>query len=96
MGVKGSRRAKSSRALAQRCRIVLGLRGWQDELAGRRAVGLAADGKRAARHICPHITVLFPIVPPETIDPPTLDRLQHLFTAVSRFRFQVEIMPVSA
>lgn len=37
-----------------------------------------------------HITVLFPFLPPQTIDPPALAELDHLFTAVSRFRFQMD------
>jgi hypothetical protein len=37
-----------------------------------------------------HITVLFPFMPPETIDPATLRQLEHLFAAVSRFRFQLD------
>jgi 2'-5' RNA ligase superfamily len=34
-----------------------------------------------------HITVLFPFMPPEAIDPPALTRLGQLFAGVSRFRF---------
>jgi 2'-5' RNA ligase len=37
----------------------------------------------------PHITILFPFMPPETIDPPALTRLGQLFAGVSRFRFRL-------
>src|SRR5580700_4748117 len=37
-----------------------------------------------------HITVLFPFVPPSTIDPAVLAELAHLFAAVSRFRFRLD------
>jgi 2'-5' RNA ligase len=37
-----------------------------------------------------HITILFPFMPPETIDPPTLIRLGQLFADVSRFRFRLD------
>ena len=37
-----------------------------------------------------HITVLFPFVPPGTIDPAVLAELTHLFAAVSRFRFRLD------
>lgn len=37
-----------------------------------------------------HITVLFPFIPPETIDTAALTALAHLFAAVSRFRFHLD------
>jgi 2'-5' RNA ligase len=37
-----------------------------------------------------HITILFPFMPPETIDPPALTRLGKLFADVSRFRFRLD------
>jgi 2'-5' RNA ligase len=37
-----------------------------------------------------HITVLFPFMPPETIDPSALTRLGELFADVSRFRFRLD------
>ena len=37
-----------------------------------------------------HITVLFPFMPPQTIDLAALAELEHLFSAVSRFRFQMD------
>ncbi len=37
-----------------------------------------------------HVTVLFPFMPPETISPSVLAELEHLFAAVSRFRFRLE------
>jgi hypothetical protein len=37
-----------------------------------------------------HITVLGPFMPPETINPAALAALEHLFAAVSRFRFQLD------
>jgi hypothetical protein len=37
-----------------------------------------------------HITVLFPFMPPETIDPPALTRLRQLFAGASRFRFRLD------
>ncbi len=36
-----------------------------------------------------HITVLFPFMPPETIDTAVLTRLEHLFADVSRFSFRL-------
>ena len=38
----------------------------------------------------PHITVLFPFMPPGTIDETVFDELKHLFAAVSRFRFRLD------
>lgn len=37
-----------------------------------------------------HITVIFPFMPPETIDPPALAELERLFAGISRFRFQLD------
>jgi 2'-5' RNA ligase superfamily len=37
-----------------------------------------------------HITVLFPFMPPGVIGPAALAELEHLFAAVSRFRFQLD------
>ena len=37
-----------------------------------------------------HITVLFPFMPPGTIDPAALAELARLFTAISRFRFRLD------
>ena len=37
-----------------------------------------------------HITVLFPFMRPETIDPPALADLERLFTDISRFRCQLD------
>jgi hypothetical protein len=37
-----------------------------------------------------HITVLFPFMPRETIDAPTLAELERLFARVSRFRYQLD------
>ncbi len=37
-----------------------------------------------------HITILFPFMPPETIDPPALTRLGELFAGVSRFSFRLD------
>ena len=37
-----------------------------------------------------HITVLFPFMPPGTITPSALAELEHLFAAVSRFRFRLD------
>lgn len=37
-----------------------------------------------------HITVLSPFMPPQAIGPAALTRLEHLFAAVSRFRFQLD------
>src|SRR3984957_1994155 len=37
-----------------------------------------------------HITVLFPFMPPGTIDPAVLDELAGLFAAVSRFGFRLD------
>jgi hypothetical protein len=37
-----------------------------------------------------HITVLFPFLPPETIDPATLTTLGELFADVSRFSFRMD------
>jgi 2'-5' RNA ligase len=37
-----------------------------------------------------HVTVLFPFMPPATIDPAVLAELEHLFAGVSRFRFQLD------
>jgi 2'-5' RNA ligase len=37
-----------------------------------------------------HITVIFPFMPPETIDTATLTELEHLFAQVSRFRFRLD------
>jgi hypothetical protein len=37
-----------------------------------------------------HFTVLFPFLPPDAICPAVLDRLKHLFAAVSRFSFQLD------
>ncbi|HEX4212933.1 MAG TPA: 2'-5' RNA ligase family protein [Candidatus Dormibacteraeota bacterium] len=37
-----------------------------------------------------HITVLFPFMPPETIGPAALAELEHLYAAVSRFRFRLD------
>jgi len=37
-----------------------------------------------------HITVLFPFMPPGAIDAAVLDQLEHLFAAISRFRFQLD------
>jgi 2'-5' RNA ligase len=37
-----------------------------------------------------HITILFPFMPPETIDPPALTRLGQLFADVCRFRFRLD------
>jgi 2'-5' RNA ligase len=37
-----------------------------------------------------HITVLFPFMPPETIDAAALTKLGELFAEVSRFRFRLD------
>lgn len=37
-----------------------------------------------------HITILFPFMPPETIDPPALTRLGNLFADVTRFPFRLD------
>jgi 2'-5' RNA ligase len=37
-----------------------------------------------------HITILFPFMPPEAIDPPALTRLGELFADVSQFRFRLD------
>jgi 2'-5' RNA ligase len=37
-----------------------------------------------------HITILFPFMPPETIDETALARLAELFAGVSRFRFVLD------
>lgn len=37
-----------------------------------------------------HITVLFPFMPPETIDAAALTKLRELFAEVSRFPFQLD------
>jgi len=37
-----------------------------------------------------HITVLSPFMPPQAIGPAALTGLEHLFAAVSRFRFQLD------
>lgn len=37
-----------------------------------------------------HITVLFPFIPPETVDPVALAELEHVFAAASRFSFQLD------
>lgn len=37
-----------------------------------------------------HVTVLFPFMPPETIDPAVLAELERLFAGVSRFRFELD------
>jgi len=37
-----------------------------------------------------HITILFPFMPPETIDKVALARLEELFADVSRFRFVLD------
>jgi len=37
-----------------------------------------------------HITVLFPFMPPQAVGPAALTGLEHLFAAVSRFRFQLD------
>jgi 2'-5' RNA ligase len=44
----------------------------------------------AALGIPAHITVLFPFMPPSTIDPAVLAELADLFAAVSRFRFRLD------
>ena len=44
----------------------------------------------AALGIPAHITVLFPFMPPGTIDPAVLAELADLFAAVSRFRFRLD------
>jgi 2'-5' RNA ligase len=44
----------------------------------------------AALGIPAHITILFPFMPPETIDAAALVRLGELFAPVSRFRFLLE------
>jgi hypothetical protein len=44
----------------------------------------------AAAGVPAHITVLGPFMPPETIDAPVLAELERLFTAASRFRFQLD------
>jgi 2'-5' RNA ligase len=40
--------------------------------------------------IAAHITILFPFLPPETIDPPARTKLEELFADVSRFRFRLD------
>jgi hypothetical protein len=37
-----------------------------------------------------HITVLFPFMAPQAIGPAVIAELEHLFAAVSRFRFQLD------
>lgn len=37
-----------------------------------------------------HITVLFPFMPPGTIDPAVLTQLERLFAAISRFSFRLD------
>ncbi len=44
----------------------------------------------AALGIPAHITLLYPFLPPAAVSPPVLAELEHLFGAVSRFRFRLE------
>lgn len=43
----------------------------------------------ARRGVPAHITVLFPFMSPQAIGPAVIAELEHLFAAVSRFRFQL-------
>jgi 2'-5' RNA ligase len=58
-----------------------------DPVVGRHRARLDAS---APLGVPAHITVLFPFMPPGRIDETVLAELEHLFAAVTRFRFRLD------